>query len=110
MQCTTRPKLWTTALEGQSRWLTSLSNRHSIIACHSNRPCQNQTKLPIRDGIIILIGPEGAGKSTIDRLLADALSKELYNLDRHRDEHYSPYNYDKSAAMKLFEEQGEWAF
>ena len=55
---------------------------------------------------IILIGPEGAGKSTIGRVLAQTLSKELYSLDRHRDELYAPYDYDKAHATKLYEEHG----
>lgn len=59
---------------------------------------------------IILIGPEGAGKSTIGRLLAKRFSIELYSLDRHRDELYAPYGYDKELAEKLFKEEGIWSF
>ncbi|CAM0135634.1 hypothetical protein VKS41_005286 [Umbelopsis sp. WA50703] len=64
----------------------------------------------IRDETIILIGPEGSGKSTIGSLIAKALSKELYSLDRHRDELYAPYNYDKVLAEKIYEDHGLWAF
>ncbi|PTB63430.1 hypothetical protein BBK36DRAFT_1126976 [Trichoderma citrinoviride] len=59
---------------------------------------------------VILIGPEGSGKSTIGRILANDLSKELYSLDRHRDELYAPYGYDKTLAERIYEEQGLWAF
>lgn len=59
---------------------------------------------------IILIGPEGAGKSTIGRIISEALSKELYSLDRHRDELYAPYSYDPAVAQKIRDEQGLWAF
>jgi shikimate kinase len=64
---------------------------------------------PRRDETIILIGPEGSGKSTIGGHIATALSKELYSLDRHRDELYAPYNYDKDRAQVIYEEQGLWA-
>jgi energy-coupling factor transporter ATP-binding protein EcfA2 len=59
---------------------------------------------------IILIGPEGSGKSTIGKIVANSLAKELYSLDRHRDELYAPFNYDKAFAEKIYEEQGLWAF
>ncbi|KAL7942849.1 hypothetical protein V8C42DRAFT_330552 [Trichoderma barbatum] len=59
---------------------------------------------------IILIGPEGSGKSTIGRIIAETLSKELYSLDRHRDELYAPYGYNKDLAEKIYEEDGLWAF
>ncbi|TQV90080.1 shikimate kinase domain-containing protein [Cordyceps javanica] len=59
---------------------------------------------------VILIGPEGAGKSTIGKLLAKALSKELFSLDRHRNELYAPYNYNQAEAEQIYKEQGEWAF
>ncbi|KAL7782085.1 hypothetical protein V8C43DRAFT_296889 [Trichoderma afarasin] len=62
------------------------------------------------DETIILIGPEGSGKSTIGKILAKTLSKELYTLDRHRDELYAPYGYDKDLAAKIYEEKGLWAF
>ncbi|KAH0493521.1 hypothetical protein TgHK011_000186 [Trichoderma gracile] len=59
---------------------------------------------------VILIGPEGSGKSTIGKIIADALSRELYSLDRHRDELYAPYGYDKALAERIYEEQGLWPF
>ncbi|KAL6879884.1 hypothetical protein HDV57DRAFT_521923 [Trichoderma longibrachiatum] len=53
---------------------------------------------------------KGSGKSTIGRNVANALSKELYSLDRHREELYAPYGYDKTIAEKIYEEQDLWAF
>ena len=52
---------------------------------------------------IILIGPEGAGKTTLATLLSPLLKKSSYELDRHRNELYSPYGYDKSAATALWD-------
>ncbi|KAL7920364.1 hypothetical protein ACQKWADRAFT_298811 [Trichoderma austrokoningii] len=59
---------------------------------------------------IILIGPEGSGKSTIGKIIATTLAKELYSIDRHRDELYAPFGYDKALAEKIYEEQGLWPF
>ncbi|KAM0259139.1 hypothetical protein ACHAQJ_003511 [Trichoderma viride] len=59
---------------------------------------------------VILIGPEGSGKSTIGKIIAQNLAKGLYSLDRHRDELYAPYGYDKVFAEKIYEEKGLWAF
>ncbi|KAJ6782263.1 hypothetical protein PWT90_11000 [Aphanocladium album] len=64
----------------------------------------------MNDRTIILIGPESAGKSTLGKLLAASLSKELYSLDRHRDELYAPYGYDADAAAAIYEKDGLWAF
>ena len=64
----------------------------------------------IRSETIILIGPEGSGKSTVGKLIAKSLERELYSLDRHRDELYAPYNYDKALADKIYDENGLWAF
>jgi hypothetical protein len=55
---------------------------------------------------IILIGPEGAGKTTIGKALAEKLDRELFSLDRHRKELYAPFNYDDSHANKLYEQEG----
>jgi len=67
-------------------------------------------ELAKRDATIIFIGPEGSGKSTVGKIIAPLLSKELYSLDRHRDELYAPYNYDKELAQKINEDQGDWGF
>ncbi|KAL7812095.1 hypothetical protein V8C44DRAFT_364785 [Trichoderma aethiopicum] len=53
---------------------------------------------------------ERSGKSTIGKLVANALSREQYSLDRHREELYAPYGYDRTLAEKIYEEQGLWAF
>ncbi|KAF5582629.1 shikimate kinase [Fusarium pseudoanthophilum] len=55
---------------------------------------------------IILIGPEGAGKTTIGKVLAEKLDRELFSLDRHRIELYAPFNYDDAHANKLYEQEG----
>ncbi|OAA80469.1 hypothetical protein LEL_00014 [Akanthomyces lecanii RCEF 1005] len=59
---------------------------------------------------IILIGPEGAGKSTIGALLATSLAKPLYSLDRHRDALYAPYGYSPAVAQSIYDTHGLWAF
>ncbi|KAF4441421.1 shikimate kinase [Fusarium acutatum] len=55
---------------------------------------------------IILIGPEGAGKTTIGKVLAERLNSELFSLDRHRKELYAQFDYDESLANKLYEQEG----
>ncbi|KAF5683504.1 shikimate kinase [Fusarium circinatum] len=55
---------------------------------------------------IILIGPEGAGKTTIGKVLSEYLNKELFSLDRHRKELYAPFDYDDARANKLYEQEG----
>ncbi|KAG5753302.1 hypothetical protein H9Q69_007963 [Fusarium xylarioides] len=55
---------------------------------------------------IILIGPEGAGKTIIGKVLSEKLSRELFSLDRHRKELYAPFNYDDARANKLYEQEG----
>lgn len=59
---------------------------------------------------VILIGPEGAGKSTLGALLATSLAQDLYSLDRHRETLYAPYGYSAAAAIQIYEADGEWAF
>ncbi|KAF4945620.1 hypothetical protein FGADI_11801 [Fusarium gaditjirri] len=55
---------------------------------------------------IILIGPEGAGKTTIAKFLAEKLGRELYSFDRHRKELYAQFDYDDSHANKRYEQDG----
>lgn len=74
------------------------------------RPPIEMAGKAIRGKTIILIGPEGSGKSTIGKLIADSELKELYSLDRHRDALYAPYGYDKALADKIYDEQGLWPF
>lgn len=59
---------------------------------------------------IILIGPEGSGKSTIGKIIANSLTKDLYSLDRHRDELYTPFGYDKDLGARIYDKQGLWPF
>ncbi|RKL38525.1 hypothetical protein BFJ72_g7335 [Fusarium proliferatum] len=55
---------------------------------------------------IILIGPEGAGKTTIGKVLSEKLNKEVFSLDRHRKELYAPFDYDDGHADKIYEQDG----
>lgn len=59
---------------------------------------------------VILIGPEGAGKSTIAALVATSLAQPLYSLDRHRDTLYAPYGYSPAVAQSIHDTEGLWAF
>lgn len=70
----------------------------------------NQSHVDWPGETIIFIGPEGSGKSTIGKLIAPRLNKELFTLDRHRDVLYAPYSYDKDLAGKIYEEHGTWVF
>lgn len=67
-------------------------------------------KLVSCDNTIIFIGPEGSGKSTIGKLVAPLLGKDLFTLDRHRDRLYAPYDYDKVKAGQIYDKEGVWAF
>ncbi|EPZ48751.1 AAA family ATPase [Alicyclobacillus acidoterrestris] len=59
--------------------------------------------------IIVLIGPEGTGKTTIGKLLASHFNVNQYTLDRHRDELYNEMGYDAIHAKNLFADGGIWA-
>lgn len=50
---------------------------------------------------IILIGPIGAGKTTVSRLLAEKLELSLCSIDNIRWAYYEKVGYDKSLASKI---------
>lgn len=50
---------------------------------------------------IILIGPLGAGKSTIGRLLAEKLTLPLCSIDKVRSAYYEKVGYDETLASKI---------
>lgn len=55
---------------------------------------------------IILIGPIGAGKSTIGRLLAEKLELPLCSIDNVRALYYAKLGYDQALAEQIAAEQG----
>ncbi len=55
---------------------------------------------------IILIGPSGAGKTTLAPLLAEGLSRTVVELDAVRWNYYNEIGYDAGYAQRLREEQG----
>jgi hypothetical protein len=57
-------------------------------------------------GNIVLIGPPGAGKSTIAPLLAQALGLPVLELDDSRWTYYAEIGYDQTYAQELLVEQG----
>ena len=58
------------------------------------------------DANVILIGPSGAGKTTIAPLLAEGLSLSVVELDTVRWEYYNEIGYDAGYAQRLREEHG----
>lgn len=56
---------------------------------------------------IILIGPMGAGKSTIARLLAARLGMPRCEMDEVRWDYYREIGYDEAEAQRIAEQEGQ---
>lgn len=57
---------------------------------------------------IILIGPQGAGKSTIGALLADRLRIPQCSMDEQRWRYYQEIGYDETLARRKKDAEGAW--
>jgi hypothetical protein len=58
---------------------------------------------------ILLIGPLGAGKTTVGRLLADQLNLPFWSVDALRPDYYRQVRYDETRAGQIAaSEQGPW--
>ncbi len=57
---------------------------------------------------IILIGPQGAGKSTIGKLLAEQLGLPQCPMDKLRWDYYKEIGYDENLAQHKQETEGAW--
>lgn len=58
---------------------------------------------------IILIGPVGAGKSTLGKLLSKALHLPQCSMDEYRWNYYNEIGYDDAFAKELGKKEGFWA-
>ena len=58
------------------------------------------------DTNIILIGPSGTGKTTLAKLLGEALDIPWLELDDLRKEYYAEIGYDNGQAQQLFSDSG----
>lgn len=58
------------------------------------------------DGNIILIGPGGAGKSTLAKLLGVTLNCPAFDLDHDRWDYYAEIGYDRELAQQIRQERG----
>ncbi len=68
------------------------------------------TKNDSHSSTLILIGPMGAGKSTIGQLLATELDLPRYSLDELRWDYYQEIGYDKALAAEIANaDDGMWA-
>lgn len=57
---------------------------------------------------IVLIGPIGAGKSTVAELLADRLGLPQCSMDELRWDYYQEIGYDEELAKQKLESEGLW--
>jgi shikimate kinase len=57
---------------------------------------------------IILIGPIGAGKSTVGKLLADQLGLPQFSMDEYRWDYYKEIGYDEELAKQKRASEGLW--
>lgn len=55
---------------------------------------------------LILIGPGGTGKSTLAKLLGEALDRPFIDLDKVRNGYYAEIGYDRDEAQRIRQEQG----
>ncbi|MFN8447166.1 MAG: shikimate kinase [Anaerolineae bacterium] len=60
----------------------------------------------LRDANIILIGPSGAGKTTLAKMLGEALGMSWFDLDDLRWGYYAEIGYDREYAEALHEAEG----
>lgn len=58
---------------------------------------------------IILIGPQGAGKSTVARLICERYGLSRFSFDEARDQIFPRFGYDPQVADQIYAENGEWA-
>jgi shikimate kinase len=58
------------------------------------------------DTTIVLIGPPGAGKTTVAPLLGKRLGRRVIDLDTERWAYYAEIGYSHDHAQRLVEERG----
>jgi len=55
---------------------------------------------------IMLIGPMGAGKSTIGKLISETLSIPQHSIDKYRKGYYNEIGYDEEKSNNIIEKSG----